>query len=314
MKSPLPRASRQFLEQLGRELSFLSREERAQVLAATRKEIRALPGRGRRAEDLAGAFGSPAILAMKFKRTEREELPVRSGREFLLRLLAWPTVGFAVVTALAMFSLERFGASAGELGFAALWVPPVQLGLLPVVLALVPLVLSGWTAVALQLLGVLGLGLVVVLGGPEAGWFYLPVWLLLGTQILVPQLLMRGSMGRPDGPWRPLALLGLIAVVTSVVIERGWVHIVEQWWTMTACVAMIITGLGVLFRRRWLDILTIACGIAILSAVLATPWAGLATGVDAGLWLVGGVGFVIGHLALAGDLWHRRAAQLLASL
>lgn len=338
MKSRLPRAARNYLEQLRRELSHLTEAEISEILSQTRTRINDLPGRGRRTEDLYNALGTAQSMAGNFKRTEPEALKVRSGKEFLSRILAWPILGFALLTAIVVLfapatsqtgivystgsvvsGINGESASFGYVGEPALAAVELQIGaqilwlaLVPLALSLIPLILRNRVGMILQILGALLLTAVIVLGGASIGLFFVPVTILLWAQVLAPPIMMRGSMARPGPLWLILGALTVVVILAgacgaSLPLADGKI------WPIYAP-ALVLGVLAILLpaRRRALHITLVSLGLLVISAGLVAALQGLWQVPLIWAWLAGGVSFAVGHLALAGGLWNERARNLLA--
>ena len=322
MAARLPKAAREYLEQLRKALGELSDAERAKILAQTRSRLAGLPRRGRRLEDIIAVLGPVEGYASRFARVEPERLQISSGHEFLVRILTWPTVAFAVLTAAvllfspgaplaASLELDSLGSAGVSFGYiVGQWpnlqlLPAVLVVLVPAVFALTPMIVQGKPAAWLQVLGALVMTAVAILAGVGVGLLLLPSIVLLWSQVLVPPVMMRNSMGRPGWVWRvvgtAVALLALLPVVLSL-ISSG------PLWALAIPALLLVPVVGHLLRWRWADIALIAVGLltigyAAIAAVLLTP-----------VFLIGSWLFLVGHLGLAGNLWHRRSADLLALL
>ena len=319
MSPYLPRAARNYVEQLRRALGHLGESERAQVLADTRNQIRALPGRGRRRSDLVAALGEPAALALKFEHARPEELKVTSGRRFLTRILAWPIFAFALATAgMVLFSpyapppapwLSGGGmlARLEELmGAQFAW-----LAFIPVVFSLLPLVLRGVAGTVIQALGALAASAMVIAGG-GFGLQFAPVALLLWAQVFTPLLMMRGSMARPGPSWLVTAAVVLVLLVAWCTWQGLSGFDGPAWLVLSGGGLLVVLAVLLPFRWLWAHVALIISGLLVIIAGLAAALPAMYSAQPLWPWLAGGFGFGVGHLSLAADLWHSRARKLLA--
>ena len=326
MKSYLPRAARNYLEQLRRALDFLSEQERKQVLEQTREEILRLPDGGRRKRELINLLGEPATRARKFERTEPEDLEVRSGKHFLTRILAWPIFALALMTVIVVLFAPPQQALIGTGGIdqylssgngwlsgleEAIGSQLIWLAFIPVVFSLLPLWLNGAFGMVLQVLGAVAMT-AVCLGGGILSLYFIPVTLLLWAQVFTPLLMMRGSMARPGPAWLATAAVLLIAAI-ALATYQGLAHFAGAAWLVLAP-AVLLAVLAALLPTRW-KAAHIALVVAGLLVMVAGAIAALPSTFNAVLlwpWLAGGVSFAVGHLALAAGMWHDRARKLLA--
>ncbi|UYQ78734.1 hypothetical protein OF385_06225 [Glutamicibacter sp. JL.03c] len=326
MKSYLPRAARNYLEQLRQALDFLSEQERKQVLDQTRGEILRLPGGGRRKRELFGMLGEPATRARKFARTEPEDLEVRSGKHFLTRILAWPIFALALMTVIIVLfappqqaligteSVDQYLSSGNgwlagleeAIGSQLIW-----LAFIPVVFSLLPLWLHGGAAMVLQVLGAVAMT-AVCLGGGILSLYFIPVTLLLWAQVFTPLLMMRGSMARPGPAWLATAAV-LLIVAIAMATYQGVSHFAGAAWVVLSP-AVLLAVLAALLPTRWRSV-HIALVVAGLLVMAAGFIAALPSSFNAVLlwpWLAGGLSFAVGHLAVAAGMWNERARKLLA--
>ena len=210
MKSRLPRAARKYLDQLRLELGHLNIEERNRIIEQTNAKIRQLPGRGRNQVELFEHLGTAAMRAEKFRRTEPEALAVRSGKEFLNRILGWPILAFALLTAVVLYfgpiaSVEPRRHSVGRdyvvhVGSCSGSSDHLACGAAGVVqlTATVGADKFTWT---LGVLGAVLFTLVVIFGAAGIGLYFIPITVLLWAQVLTPMIMMRGSMAYPGALW-----------------------------------------------------------------------------------------------------------------
>lgn len=329
MQSHLPRAARNYLEQLRRELSFLSDAERTEILAHTREQISRLPGKGRRKSELLRRLGEPAAVAAGFTPTEPTELKVSSGRQFLTRILAWPIFALSVLTAALLVLGSQFVALAEPLSFGYVdgtifgTLAELELSLgsavmifafIPVLFSLLPLVVHGIPGLVLQVIGALATTAACVLGLASLGAFLIPLAILLWAQVFTPLLMMRGSMASPGPVWLICAAGALLAAIgyTTYRGVRGFTG--NVWLILAPAVVLAVLALLLPLRRRWAHIALIATGLLVMVAGFI---AALPTTYEAPLlwpWLAGAMSFAVGHLALAAGMWHERARNLLALL
>lgn len=326
MAARLPKAARAYLQQLTTALSALDHAERQRIVQDTRVRLATLPGRGRRQQEIIEALGPVDSYAANFAKVEPKALEVSSGNYFLRRILAWPTFGFALLTALVLLCAPGAGFSIA-LGFDGIggfgdgyfgyveradpaWLnlslmPAVLVALVPALFSLTPLLVQGKGANWLQLLAALVMSTVAVLAGAGIGLFLLPAVILLWSQVLVPPVLMRHSMGRPGSIWRSvgmLVILGIVALAVFSTLREG------TWWALVFPVLLLVAALGHAMRWWWAEIALIAIGLGtILYAALLLP-------APTELFLTGAIVFIVGHLGLAGNMWSRRSANLLALL
>lgn len=329
MKSHLPRAARNYIEQLRRELGFLSDAERRQVLEHTREQIRSLPGRGRRRAEIIAALGEPAAMAAGFTRTEPTSLKVRSGKEFLTRILAWPIFALCLLTAAVvilspstMTLVPERGFGYVEGGWASMLMQAEQalgsyillFALIPVVFSLLPLLLRGPAALIASLIGALAASLISAVGIYSLGAFFIPAAVLLWAQVFTPLLMMRGSMARPGPGW----LIAAACVLAAAVAGTSWLGLqgfTGAWWLILAPAALLIVLAALLpLRWRWANISLIAAGLLVMAAGAAASWNTMYQAPLIYPWLAGAMSFAVGHLALAAGMWHERARNLLALL
>lgn len=325
MKSRLPRAARKYLDQLRLELGHLSAEERNTIIEQTSAKIRQLPGRGRNQLELFEQLGTPAMRASKFQRTEPEALEVRSGKEFLTRILGWPILGFALLTAVVVYfgpiasplapgSEGSFGYVAGSLGELEVLVGAqiIWIALVPVLLAVRGLFVNHVLSTIVGILGALLMSLVVIAGAAGIGLFFLPVTVLLWAQVLSPPVMMRGSMARPG----PLWLIGgaLLVLATGVWAVSQELHDgdLNPWLIIGPAILLGALALLLPTRLRGAHIALITVGMLIIAAGLTASFTQFESLALIGPWVAGGTAFAVGHVALAGNLWHERARRLLA--
>lgn len=327
MAARLPTAARTYLAQLRDALGHLPGSERESILSDTRRRIAKLPGRGRWMPDIIAALGPAEALAGSFEKVEPEALKVRSGYEFLTRILAWPTFAFALLTAAVLLFAPQAGITTSidtassfsdqSVSFGYIeqdgrpgWIntellPAALVALVPALFSLTPLILRGKASAVLQLFGALVMSAVTVLAGFSIGLFFLPFVILLFSLFLVPPVMMRGAMGRAGWVWRTIGTLLLLAVLA--VAALGILRATTSWLLLVPAL-VLVPVLGHLVRWRWAEIALIAVGLAfIIYAALMMPTM---------IWgfLAGGLFFLVGHLGLAGNMWHRRSASLLALL
>lgn len=326
MAARLPKAAREYLEQLRTALQELEPDERSRVLRETRNRLATLPRRGRNPQDIIAALGPAETYAANFARVQPEALQVSSGRHFLTRILAWPTFAFALLTAAVllfapgasisvMLGFEAF--SLADLSFGYVegadpsWInlsllPAVLVSLVPGLFSLTPLMIDGKAGIWLQLLGAVVMSAVAVLAGDGIGLFLLPAVVLLWTQVLVPPVLIRNSMGRPGWTWRSVGTV-LVVLLGASAVFVGWMG-QEPLWLMLLPALLLIPAIGHLMRARWAEIALIACGLGLIL------YAGIALTLLSVTFLSGALLFIVGHLGLAGNMWNRRSANLLALL
>lgn len=327
MSQNLPRAARNYLEQLRRALDFLSETERKQVIEQTREEIRRLPNGGRRKRELMNLLGEPASRALKFERTEPEELEVSSGNYFLTRILAWPIFALSLLTVVVVLLSPPQDAQAWQQVVAGLpgsvtgWLPGLEtligaqliwLAFVPAVFSLLPLWTSGMTSLILRILGASIMSVVCLSGGSVLAWYFIPVTVLLWAQVFTPLLMMRSSMARPDPGWMITAAVLLVAAIFLTTFV-GLEDFSGPAWMIFAPSA-VLTVLAILLPFRW-RIAHIALVVAGLLVIVAGFIASLPASYEAVLawpWLAGALSFAAGHLAVAADMWHERARKLLA--
>ncbi|WP_404290552.1 hypothetical protein [Glutamicibacter arilaitensis] len=325
MKSRLPRASRNYVEQLRQELSHLTSAERNKVIEQTRAKIQKLPGRGRKQVELIEQLGTPGMRAAKFQRTEPEALQVRSGKEFLNRILGWPILAFALLTTVVVYfgpiaapgnsgewtpfagadgALARFEAVVGA---QVIWV-----AMLPVLLSVLGLYLQNIFSTIIGVLGASAITLVVIAGSAGIGLFFLPITVLLWAQVLTPLIMMRGSMARPGPLW--LIAGALLVLATGVWVVSAGLRATELNGWLIIGPASLLGLLAVLLptRQWWAHVLLVSVGILVIAAGLVAAMNSIGALALIGPWVFGGVAFAVGHLALAGSLWHERARKLLA--
>lgn len=326
MKSRLPRASRKYVEQLRHELSHLTPAERNKIIEQTRAKIHKLPGRGRTQVELIEQLGTAGMRAAKFQRTAPEALQVRSGKEFLNRILGWPILAFALLTTVVVY----FGPIAAP-GNAGDWTPfadgangglarlealvgaqVIWVAILPVLLSVVGLYLQNIFSTVIGLLGASFMTLVVVVGSSGIGLFFLPITVLLWAQVLTPLIMMRGSMARPGPLW--LIAGALLVLATGVWVVSAGLRTSELNGWLIIGPASLLGLLAVLLptRQWWAHILLVSVGILVIAAGLVAAFNSIGSLALIGPWASGGVAFAVGHLALAGNLWHERARKLLA--
>ncbi|WIV45260.1 HAAS signaling domain-containing protein [Glutamicibacter sp. PAEs-4] len=327
MKPYLPRAARNYLEQLRRALDFLSLEERNEVIETTKQEILRLPGGGRRKRDLVRLLGEPASRARKFERHEPEALEVSSGKHFLTRILAWPISALALLTLMvvlfappqtALVEGQGFGFVAGGasgflgklellIGSQLLW-----LAFIPAILSLVPLWLPNIAGTIIQILGAVIMTAICVAGGGTLALYFVPVTVLLWAQVFTPLLMMRGSMARPGPAWLICAAVLLILVV-GYASYQGLAGFSGAPWLIAAPAALLaVLALLLPFRWKLAHIALVAAGLLVMAAGFVAALPGTYGAVLAWPWLAGGMGFAVGHLAVAAGMWHERARKLLA--
>ncbi len=329
MKSFLPRAARNYLEQLRRELSFLTEDERAAVLEQTRAQILNLPGKGRRKADLLRLMGEPQAVAAGFSRTEPQELKVSSGRQFLARILAWPIFALSLLTAamiifspgsMTLLPEHPIGLAEGSwLGSAAGLEQAIGsyillIAMIPVVFSLLPLVLRGASGFIAALLGALATSAAAVLGFNSLGAFLIPLAVLLWAQVFTPLLMMRGSMARPGPGWLVAAALVLLASVAAATWQGLQGFRGEPWLVLAPACVLGILALLLPMRWRWANIALIAAGLLVMAAGCAASLPSMYQAPLVWPWLAGAMSFAVGHLALAAGMWHERARNLLALL
>ena len=325
MAARLPQAARDYLEQLKEALSGLNRAERTAILADTRTRLAKLPRRGRRVEDIYAQLGPVDSYAAKFAKVQPETLKVSSGHRFLTRILAWPIFAFALLTAAILLfapgavmsaSLDFSAWFSGSLSFGYVvpgdpaWInlslmPAVLVSLVPALFSLTPLIIQGKAAAWLQLLGAVVMSVVAVLAGAGIGLFLLPAVLLLWSQVLVPPVMMRNAMGRPGWVWRTvgtIVVVAVLAVVALAILADG------PLWALVFPGLLLVPAIGHLLRWRWAEIGLISVGLA------SIVYAAVALDLITEMFLLGGVLFIVGHLGLAGNMWNRRSANLLALL
>lgn len=322
MKSRLPRAARKYLDQLRLELGHLTTGERNTVIEQTGAKIRQLPGGGRNQVELFEHLGTAAMRAEKFRRTEPEALYVRSGKEFLNRILGWPILAFALLTAVVLY-FGPIGSAASPdtraLQDTVLADWEARIGAQIIWLAVLP-VLSCALRLFKQnrftwILGVLAAALftaVVILGAAGIGLYFIPITVLLWAQVLTPGIMMRASMAHPGSLWlicgALLVLLGLVYAVRPALGESS----LDLWLIIGP--AMLLGLLAVLLptRRMWVQISLICSGLLVIAAGLAAAFGQFGQLALPGPWIAGGLAFAVGHLALAGGLWHERVRKMLA--
>lgn len=327
MSQNLPRAARNYLEQLRRALDFLSEDERKQVLEQTRDEIKRLPDGGRRKRELISLLGEPAVRAMKFERTEPEDLEVSSGKHFLTRILAWPIFALSLITVVVVLFSPPHDAMIGPVGLTGWlnssggWLAELEkvmgaqliwLAFIPAVLSLIPLRISGVTSLILQVIGALLMSAVCISGGSVMAAYFIPVAVLLWAQIFTPLLMMRGSMARPDPGWMITAAVLLTAAVAFTTFQ-GLQGFEGPVWMILAPAALLVV-LAILLPLRWKSahIALVVTGILVIVAGFSASLPSTYGAVLLWPWLAGGLAFAAGHLAVAADLWHERARKLLA--
>jgi hypothetical protein len=327
MKPHLPRAARNYLEQLRRALDFLSEQERREVLEATKQEIFRLPGGGRRKRDLIRLLGEPEARALKFERHEPQALEVGSGKHFLTRILAWPIFALALLAVMvvlfappqaAQIDEQGFGYIAGStggllaqlellIGSQLIWI-----AFIPVVISLIPLWLPNIAGTIIQVIGALIMSVICVAGGGQLSLFFIPVTLLLWAQVFTPLLMMRGSMASPGPAWLICAAVLLIAVVGYATV-RGLAHFsAEPWLILGPAVVLAVLALLLPFRWKSVHIALVAAGLLVMVAGFIASLPGTYSAALAWPWLAGGTSFAVGHLAVAAGMWHERARKLLA--
>lgn len=316
----MPRAARNYLEQLRRDLNFLSEAERTAVIDATRQEIRQQPGGGRRKRDLHRLLGEPALRARKFERTEPEALEVRSGKHFLARILAWPIFAFALLTlAVILFAPPQDAGFA--VGGGPGWLAELELVLgaqliwlvfVPVLMSLIGLWLPNIAGTALQVIGAVAMSAVCLAGGGQLALFFIPVTFLLWAQIAAPLLLMRGSMAAPGPAWMICGAVLLIAI-TGFATYRGLEGFAGADWMIVAPAALLAVP-ALLLPARWkaVPMALVAAGLLVMLAGFIASLPAMFSAALVWPWLAGGMGFAIGHLAVAAGMWHERARKLLA--
>ncbi|WP_313812104.1 HAAS signaling domain-containing protein [Glutamicibacter sp.] len=329
MKSYLPRAARNYLEQLRRELSFLTDAERQEILDHTREQILKLPGKGRRKSDLYRLLGEPQALAAGFARTEPQELKVSSGRQFLSRILAWPIFALAVLTAaLIVLSPSSMtlvepritgyveGSWQGTLTQLELNMGSYILlfALIPVVFSLLPLVLRGTLGLIIQLLGALATTAVSLIGVNSLGAFFIPLAVLLWAQVFTPLLMMRGSMASPGPGWLISAAVVLIGAVAATTLLGLRSFSGEPWLVVAPAALLVVLAVLLPFRWRWANIGLISAGVLVMIAGCVASLESMYQAPLVWPWLAGSMSFAVGHLALAAGMWHERARNLLALL
>ncbi|MFJ2618050.1 HAAS signaling domain-containing protein [Glutamicibacter sp. NPDC087344] len=329
MQPHRPRAARNYLEQLRRELSFLSDAERSEIIAHTAEQIAGLPGKGRRKSELLKSLGEPAALAAGFTRTEPTELKVNSGRQFLSRILAWPifalsvlTAGLLVIGSQAVVLVEPVSFGYVEGSIFGMWAElelhmgsaVMLLVFIPVLFSLLPLITHGTFGLVLQVIGAVATTIACVLGLISLGAFLIPLVLLLWAQVFTPLLMMRGSMASPGPTWLICAAVVLLCAIGYTTYRGVHNFSGNVWLILIPALVLAVFALLLPLRRRWAHISLIVAGLAVMVAgyvaalpsTFATPliWP----------WLAGTVSFAIGHLALAAGMWHKRAQNLLALL
>jgi len=326
MKSYLPRAARNYLEQLRRALDFLSEQERKQVLEQTREEIHRLPDRGRRKRELISMLGEPAARARKFERTEPEDLEVRSGKHFLTRILAWPIFALALLTVIVVLFAPPQQALIGTQGLDQFlspgqgWLADLEeaigsqliwLAFIPVIFSLLPLWLNGALGQILQIVGAVAMS-AVCLGGGILPMYFIPVTLLLWAQVFTPMLMMRGSMARPGPGWLVAAAVLLVACI-GLATYQGMASFAGPQWLVLAPAAVLVVLAGLL-PTRWkaAHIALVAAGLLVMAAGFIAALPGTYNAVLLWPWLAGGLSFAFAHLAVAAGMWHERARKLLA--
>ncbi|WP_159611479.1 hypothetical protein [Glutamicibacter sp. JC586] len=327
MSQNLPRAARNYLEQLRRALDFLSENERKQVLEQTREEIRSLPGGGRRKRELMNLLGDPAMRALKFERTEPEELEVSSGNYFLTRILAWPIFALSLLTIVVVLFSPPQDAEVGQqaalsvLGHWGGWLSDLEtlvgsqliwLAFVPAVFSLLPLWTHGATSMVLRVLGAVLMSVVCLSGGSALALYFIPVTILLWAQVFTPLLMMRGSMARPDPGWMITAAILLAAAIIFAAVAGLNDFAGSGWMIIAPCAVLVVLGILLPFRWRIAHIALVVAGLLVIVAgyVASLPDAYGATLIWP--WLAGGLSFAAGHLAVAADMWHDRARKLLA--
>ena len=321
MKSRLPRAARKYLDQLRLELGHLNAEERNRIIEQTNAKIRQLPGRGRNQVELFEQLGTAAMRAEKFRRTEPEALAVRSGKEFLNRILGWPIVAFALLTAVVLYfgpiaTVESDGTVSAETMLstweASVGAQIIWLAILPVVLSALRLWMQNKFTWILSILGALLFTLVVIAGAAGIGLYFVPVTVLLWAQVLTPVIMMRGSMAHPGPLWliagALLVLLGLVWAVRPALDEITS----SIWLIITPAIVLGLLAVLLPTRKFWVQIALITAGLLVIAAGLALAFGNLGHLDLIDSWVVGGLAFAVGHLALAGGLWHERVRKLLA--
>lgn len=329
MQSHLRRAARNYLEQLRRELGFLSDAERTEILAHTREQISRLPGKGRRKSELLRSLGDPAAVAAGFTRTEPTELKVSSGRQFLTRILAWPIFALSVLTAgllvlgshfVALVEPLSFGYVGGSM-FGALAELELSLGsavmffaFIPALFSLLPLVVHGTPGLVLQIVGALATTAACVLGLATLGAFLIPLAVLLWAQAFTPLLMMRGSMARPGPAWLVCAAVALLASIGYTTYRGVQGFSGNVWLILAPAAALAVLALLLPLRRRWANIALIATGLLVMAAGFIAALPGTFEAPLLWPWLAGAMSFAVGHLALAAGMWHERARNLLALL
>ncbi|MGR6899931.1 HAAS signaling domain-containing protein [Glutamicibacter sp. BSL13] len=329
MAARLPKAARQYLDELRQALSGLSAAEREDVLAHTRAQLVRLPRRGRHKQDILDSLGPVQRIAAGFERVEPQELKVSSGFEFLTRILAWPTFAFSLLTAAVLLfapqapmSVEVAGALGlgfeGEVSFgciearqAGTWfnaelLPAALVALVPALFSLTPLILRDKAAIWLQLLGAVVMSVVSILAGLGIGMFYWPVTVLLYSQAIVPWVLLRSAMGRAGWIWRTIGAVLLLA--TLLLHGQAVFTLYHQLWLLVFPAILLLPVFGHFLRWWWADIALIAVGLGVII------YASLAWPVMIYGFIAGGLFFIVGHLGLAGNMWYRRSRDLLALL
>ncbi len=321
MKSRLPRAARKYLDQLRLELGHLNAEERNRIIEQTNAKIRQLPGRGRNQVELFEHLGTAAMRAEKFRRTEPEALAVRSGKEFLNRILGWPILAFALLTAVVLYfgpiaTSESAGTGMAETMLttweATVGAQIIWLAVLPVLLSALRLWAQNKFTWILGLLGAILFTLVVFLGAAGIGLYFIPITVLLWAQVLTPMIMMRGSMAHPGALWlisgALLVLLGLVWAVRPALDESTG----NIWLIIAPAIVLGLLAVLLPTRKFWVQIALIIAGLLVIAAGLTVAFGNVGQPALIDTWMVGGLAFAVGHLALAGGLWHERVRKLLA--
>ena len=327
MKPFVPRAARNYLAELSEALDFLTSDEREQILKQTRAQILQLPNKGKRADQLREQLGTPQHVAARFTRMVPQELSVTSGHRALARILAWPIFGFALLTALAMIvhpsSMKMLPEPVFEFMPAGIfrWLTELEsvigsgimiIFLWPVLFALLPLAFAQRWVIIVQVVGALGATGLCLAEFNGIGLFFIPVTALLWAQVFTPVLMRRGSMGSP-GPGLLIIAVVLLTIVLAYATYRGIVEFSGPVWMILAPVIFVeIIAVLLPWRFGWVP-------IALMCSAVVLWCGGVYASVEATYssafiwpWLAGGVVFSVGHLALAAQMWHRRAVNLLA--
>ncbi|PQZ85851.1 hypothetical protein CQ012_15960 [Arthrobacter sp. MYb214] len=327
MKPYLPRAARNYLEQLRRALDFLSLQERNEVIETTKQEILRLPGGGRRKSDLIRLLGEPASRALKFERHEPEALEVGSGKYFLTRILAWPIFALALLTLMvvlfappqaALANEQSFGfvagGVAGLLGQLELLIGSqlIWLAFIPVILSLVPLWLPNSAGTTIHIVGAVIMTVICAAGGGQLSLFFIPVTVLLWAQVFTPLLMMRGSMASPGPGWLVCAAVLLILVLGYASYQGLASFSAAPWLILAPAALLAVLAMLLPFRWKLAHIALVAAGLLVMAAGFVAALPGTYGAVLAWPWLAGSMSFAVGHLALAAGMWHERARKLLA--